>query len=170
MNRISRLTKKIGVIATYTLLIIIQTSFASCSGNYGKLKPSFDVTRMFEDHKILTDHSYYYSGPDAKPDAIIGIHDSYTLNSRLWKPVDLTPKQLKNWINFISSDTGYSFRHYGSLILDPTGKQVGVWYSPWDWTIVRMENDNHIVVHTPRKTVYRPLILILPFWGSGHND
>jgi hypothetical protein len=34
-------------------------------------------------------------------------------------------------------------------ILDAAGKQIGIWYSVWDTTIVKMEKDNQVVVHTP---------------------
>ena len=168
---ISRLNNKsIWMIATYTLLFIITTSFVGCANNFGRIHPGGEVTRMFEKHKILPDHRYYYSGSDAKPRGIIGIHNNYTLNSRLWKPVDLTPEQLKDWINFILIETTVSFYNYGALILDPNGNQVGVWYSPWDTTTVNIESDNQIIVPTPtdlpKKFLKKPLI----FWHHGPKD
>ncbi len=141
--------KKIPLIVTCILFIVVQTAFTGCSGSYGMLKPSLEVDKMFEEHKVLADHSYYYSGPDAAPNAIIGIDNNYTLNSTLWKPVDLTSEQLKKWIDLLTGSRGYTVTNAGSLILDPTGKRLGVWYSPVNWTTVKMESDNSIVVHTP---------------------
>ncbi len=150
MNKIIDLyKKKMLLIVTCILFIVVQAAFTGCSGSYGRLKPSLEVDKMFEELKILADHSYYYSGPEAVPTAIIGIDNNYTLNSTLWKPVDLTSEQLKKWIDFMTHYRGYSLINYGSLILDPTGKRLGVWYSPWSWTTVKMESDNSIVVHTP---------------------
>ncbi len=150
MNKITELDKKkMPVIVTCILFIVVQATFSGCFGSYGRLEPSLEIDKMFEEHKVLADHSYYYSGSDAKPNAIIGIDNNYTLNSTLWKPVDLTSEQLKKWIDFMTHYRGYSLINYGSLILDPTGKRLGVWYSPVNWTTVKMESDNSIVVHTP---------------------
>jgi len=137
------------MIVTYTLFFIIVTPFVGCSNNFGIIRSSGEVTRMFETYKILPDHRYYYSGSDAAPRAIIGIQNNYTLNSRLWKPVDLTPEQLKGWISFILKDTTISPYNFGALILDSNGNPVGIWYSPRATTTVKMESDNHIIVHTP---------------------
>lgn len=156
MNKIIELDKKkMPVIVTCILFIVVQAAITGCSGSYGRLKPSLEIEKMFEEHKVLDDHRYYYSGSDVKPNAIIGIDNSYTLNSTLWKPVDLTSEQLKKWIDFMTHYRGYSLTNYGSLILDPTGKRLGVWYSPWNWTTVKMESDKSIVVHTPDTIQFR---------------
>ena len=154
------------MIVTCTLFFIIMTSFVGYANNFGRIHSSGEVTRMFETYKILPDYRYYYSGSDVKPRGIIGIHNNYTLNSRLWKPVDLTPEQLKDWINFILIDTTISIYNYGALILDPNGNQVGVWYSPRATTTVKMESDNQIIVHTPTDLPKKPLI----FWYLDPND
>jgi len=154
---VSRLSNKSRwMIGAYILFFIVTASFIGCADNFGRIQSSGEVTRMFETYKVLPDHRYYYSGSDAKPRGIIGIHSSYTLNSRLWKSVDLTPDQLKDWINFILSDTTLSTYNYGALILDSNGYQVGIWYSPWARTTVKMESDNHIVVHTPTEPTVLP--------------
>ncbi len=160
--------KKIPLIVTCILFIVVQTAFTGCSGSYGMLKPSLEVDKMFEEHKVLADHSYYYSGPDAAPNAIIGIDNNYKLNSTLWKPVDLTSEQLKKWISFMTHYRGYSLINYGSLILDPTGKRLGVWYARCNVTTVKMESDNSIVVHTPEMT--QPRRTSGSFWSTiGEN-
>ncbi len=156
MNKIIDLyKKKIPLIVTCILFVVVQAAFTGCSGSYGRLKPSLEVDKMFEELKILADHSYYYSGSDVKPNAIIGIDNNYTLNSTLWKPVDLTSEQLKKWIDFMTHYRGYSLTNAGSLILDPTGKRLGVWYSRCNETTVKMESDKSIVVHTPCRTSSR---------------
>jgi hypothetical protein len=154
------------MIVTCTLFSIITALFVGCANNFGRIHPSGEVTRMFETYKILPDYRYYYSGSDVKPRGIIGIHNNYALNSRLWKPVDLTPEQLKDWINIILNDTTISIHNYGALILDPDGNQVGVWYSPRATTIVKMESDNQIIVHTPDDQTKKPML----FWGLDHDD
>lgn len=168
MHRKSRLNKKrIWTIATWTLLLIVPATLAGCSTSHGSLRPSLEVSQIFETYKILPDHRYYYSGPPAKPNGIIGIHNSYTLNPGRWKTLDLTPEQLKNWISFMPDEISDLLRHKGALILDHTGKRVGVWYSHWDLTSVKIENDNQIVVYTPftSQQPKKPLFL-----GPRQND
>ena len=131
------------------LMLIFQTAFLGCAANYGSLRHSREVTHSFETYKILADYRYYYSGVDTEPNAIIGIDRRYQLCSKLWKEVDLTSTQLKSWIDRMQQTHEFPVSPSGSLILDPAGRQVGIWYSAWDNTIVKMEKDNHIVVHTP---------------------
>ncbi|MDI6687942.1 MAG: hypothetical protein QME06_06955 [Desulfobacterales bacterium] len=140
---------KIYIIGAGILMLIVQTAFLGCTANYGSLRGSRDVTHVFETYKILVDYRYYYSGADTEPDAIIGIDRHYQLSSKLWKEVALTSTQLKNWIDRMNQTYDFPVSPFGSSILDAAGKQIGIWYSVWDTTIVKMEKDNQIVVHTP---------------------
>ena len=72
----------------------------SCAGkgNYGRLVPNDKVKNRFETYQLPPGLTYYYSGPDAFPKALIGIQNAYRLESTFWKPVDLTKTQLKRWL------------------------------------------------------------------------
>ncbi|MFH1582128.1 MAG: hypothetical protein ABIC39_08725, partial [Pseudomonadota bacterium] len=96
---------------------------------------------------------------ETEPNAIIGIKNDYVLATKLWKGVDLDGKQLKNWIDRMHQTHDFPISPYGSLILDHEGKQVGIWYSAWDSTIVKIEKDNHIVVHTPTVPIKKIMFL-----------
>jgi len=141
--------KKIYIIGASILMLIIQTAFLGCTANYGGLRGSREVTNVFEAYKILPDYRYYYSGAETEPDAIIGIDRRYQLSSKLWKEVALTSTQLKNWIDRMNQAYDFPVSPFGSSILDTAGKQIGIWYSVWNTTIVKMEKDNQVVVHTP---------------------
>ncbi|MBL6996663.1 hypothetical protein [Desulfobacula sp.] len=169
MNKIKDLYKKrIPLLVSCILFVVVQVAFAGCSGSYGRLKPSLEIEKMFEEHKVLADHSYYFSGSDVNPNAVIGIDNNYTLNSKLWKPVNPTSEQLKDWIDNMTHYRGYALTNYGSVILDSTGKRLGVWYSPWNWTTVKMESAKSIVVHTP--DMNPPRRTSGSFWGTlGEN-
>jgi hypothetical protein len=124
--------------------------FMSCAGaNYGGLRFSRDVSNLFESYQVLDSHSYYYSGSDARPNGILGLQKNYTLRSKLWKPVELTPDQLRLWVNMMTDHRGTSIRIYGSHVIAPDGTEIGIWYSPWDWTTVKMEDDRHVLIGTP---------------------
>ncbi|MBW1842152.1 MAG: hypothetical protein JRI75_10235, partial [Deltaproteobacteria bacterium] len=118
---------KRSLLATALILFFsFQTAFG-WGKNYGMLKKSTDVNNMFVSHQVLPDHTYYYSGVDAAPNAIIGNQNTYTLESKLWKPVDLTPEQLKKWLRILLRDRDRPATTWGAYILDPAGKEIGVW-------------------------------------------
>jgi len=137
------------IISAVFLFFIFQIAFSGCASNYGSLKPSSEVTQIFETYGIFPGYKYYYSGTDTEPNAIIGINHQYQLCSNLWKKVDLTRAQLETWISNMKHIQDFSVGPSGSLILDSNGQQAGIWYSAWSNTIVKMGKDNNIVVHTP---------------------
>lgn len=134
-----------------SILITLLLSFLSgcAGGNFGSLRLSSEVDNLFQSHQVLDNHNYYYSGSDAIPNGIIGVHKDYTLQSGLWKPVDLTPDQLKQWVFLMTNHKGTSIRIYGSRIFGPDGTAIGVWYSPYDQTVVKMLENHDVVIHTP---------------------
>ena len=136
------------LIAILILFFSFQTAFAR-SSSCGILKPNLDVNNLFISHKILPDHKYYYSGPDDVPKAIIGIDNNYTLDSKMWKPVDLTPEKLKKWCRNMFSDNDQPATNWGADILDPNGKKVGIWFSRQKRTSVNMLDNNRVQVYTP---------------------
>jgi len=131
------------------IVLIIAMCLSACSANYGYLKRSLDASDTFEKFEVLPDYTYYYSGSDFKPNAILGIHKDFSLRLKLWKKVDLNSKQLQKWVSNMTSYLGYSLVNYGSDIYAPDGRKIGIWYSPWHWTTVKMGNDNEVIIHTP---------------------
>jgi len=131
------------------IVFVVAVCLSGCSANYGYLRKSLEVAKTFERYEVLPDHVYYYSGSDFKPNAVMGIHNDFSLRSRLWKKVDLDSAQLQEWVGNMTSYLGYSPVNYGSVIFAPDGRQIGIWYSPWHWTTVKMVNDNEVIVHTP---------------------
>ncbi len=117
--------------------------------NFGTLKLSSEVSEIFQTYRVLPNHRYYYSGSDTKPKAIIGIDQTYSLETRLWKEAaDLNSEQLKRWV-----DQMLGFRPpgrtFGSAILSANGEKVGIWYSPYVYTTVKVEADNQVMVYPP---------------------
>ena len=116
----------------------------SCTtSNYGKLQPSPEITKIFDDYRILSDHLYYYSGLQGVPDAIIGIQSNYSLKSKRWQPVDLTSLSLRKWVDRMAYVHMVTPR--GAWILGPDGNRIGVWYSARHQTTVRVEQGNRVV-------------------------
>ncbi len=134
------------------MLLVTLSVFLGCSGHYGRLAVNDAVKIQFEDYEILSDYHYYYSGSFARPRAVIGIHEAYTLQSDLWVPVALTRDRLKDWVNYYGSQTNYLQGSNGSDILTEDGKKIGVWYAfiDWkDWATVKMIDKKVVSISTP---------------------
>jgi len=120
----------------------------SCANsNYGKLEATQESTKIFDNYQILSDHSYYYSGLHGVPDAIVGIHSSYSLKSKMWQQVDFSSLLLRKWVDRMSYVHAVTPR--GAWILGPDGNRIGVWYSARHQTTVRVEQGNRVVIVPP---------------------
>lgn len=121
-----------------------------CLAGYGRMGYSREATRLFESYQLLPDHKYYYSGPEANPVAVIGIHRDYILDSSLWLEVDLNSQKLKSWVRTMKDKHhNYPESPDGYYILDPEGKKIGIYYTPWNPGPVKMLSNNHVSVYLP---------------------
>ena len=83
---------------------------------------------------------------------MIGIKKSYTLQSKLWVPIELTKVKLKRWVNYISEYEQYQLTNNGYAILAENGEKIGVWYAfiGWkDWAAVRMIDEGVVSISAP---------------------
>ena len=127
-------------------LVGLLCSCATTS-HYGRLQSSHDISQLFKKAQVLSDHTYYYSGLQGVPDAIIGIHPNYTLRAKLWQQVDFSHLTLKKWIfrmNYV-----HLVRPQGAWILGPDGDRLGIWFSAERQTSVRLDSENRLIVAPP---------------------
>ena len=133
---------------TSLLIVMMLAVLSGCSSpSYGRLQSSHEVTQVFQNNQILSDHLYYYSGFQRIPYVIIGIDNKFSLRSGRWRPIELNPTLL-NQLAYRMRHV-YSLQPRGAWILDPEGRRVGIWYSSRYQTTVIMEKDNQVVVVTP---------------------
>ena len=139
-------------------------ALSACAGNYGRVQKSSKVDQIFTTYQVLGDYRYYISGRKNLPEAILGVHQDYTLETTQWTRVSPTEKQLKEWVDgldFYFHDLPHH-NPYGYVILGPSGKQVGIWYSIWDYTPVIFKEDNVVQIYPP--------IMPDPFDSGGDDD
>lgn len=130
------------------VMALMMALLSGCSSaTYGRLQSSHEVTQVFQNKQILSDHQYYSSGFQRIPYGIIGIGNKYRLRSSRWKAIDLNPTILNQLIYRMSHV--YSIEPRGAWILDQDGNRVGIWYSSRYQTTVKIEKDNYVVVVTP---------------------
>jgi hypothetical protein len=147
------------------VLFVFIFALSACAGNYGRVQKSSKVDQIFKTYRVLNDHRYYISGRENLPEVILGVHQDYTLETTQWTQVSLTEQQLKEWVDgldFYFHDLPHH-HPYGYAILDPSGKQVGIWYSIWDYTPVIFKGDKVVQIYPP--------IMPDPFGdGDDNND
>jgi hypothetical protein len=137
----------------FLLLLLTVFLITGCARptDFGKLVRNDEVKKAFESSTILPDHTYYYTGPEAKPDAIMALHNSYTLANKrnFWIKVDITEEMLHSWNRIIDNSYRVKFPYYGSRIITSDGKEAGAWYSRYDHTVVKSPTPQSIIVYTP---------------------
>lgn len=136
-----------------TVCLILFAVCVGCSESYGRLQRNREVDQIFKTYQVLPDHKYYYTGPEGRPDAIMGIKNEFTLETTLWTRFKASVATLKEWVDSINFHHTSSVRHdpYGYIILDPKGTRLGIWYSIWNWTTVIVKEDKRIQVYPPAK-------------------
>ena len=141
-------------IFSWALFVFVMTSAVGCATlykDYGKIEPNAEVTHSIERYQIDPDLNYYISGSTSVPNAIMGLKRSYTLDSDLWKKVEMTPDVIKNLVyNMQLRAAGFSVRLQGFFILDNKGRQLGIFYSLSDVnTFVKMQDEKTVIINTP---------------------
>ena len=155
MNMLNRLQGTCSIGLFFLSVAVIFLASCAGTGNYGRLVHNDKVKNVFETYQLPTGYTYYYSGPDAYPDAVIGIRNEYHLESRFWKPVELTKTLLKSWLEKRGhTRVGYNLTKNGSDIITPDGRQVGIWYAVRNWqdlATVKMIDDKTVTISPPLK-------------------
>jgi hypothetical protein len=146
-------------IILYALCILILLPCVGCatmgSKNYGSIVPDGRVMEAFDRFQVDPNYDYFYSGSEVYPSAVIGLDKSYTLESDLWKKLDMTPVKLKEIVTnmkFKSATVNFRSPLHGFAIFDDSGKQIGVWYSIIEATTkssVRMKDTKTVLIDTP---------------------
>lgn len=134
----------------YTLIVVLfGLTACAISSNYGKLVRSGEIDDMVESAQVLADHTYYFTGPEDEPDAIIAIQSGLTLKSKYWIKVENVAEQLETWNRYIENETKYLYPYEGARILNLEGEQVGIWYSRYDHTVIEFPDPSSIIIYAP---------------------
>lgn len=146
-------------IVLYALCILILLPCAGCATmlfkNYGSIVPDGGVMEAFDKFQVNPNYDYFYSGSEVYPSAVIGLDKSYTLESDLWKKVDMTPAKLREIVMSMknkAATVNFAVAPHGFAILDDKGKRIGVWYSILEAATnasVRMKDSTTVLMDTP---------------------
>jgi hypothetical protein len=125
--------------------------------NYGSIRPNGKVTDSFESYEVKPDLIYYFSGAETAPTAIIGVDKRLTLDSQLWKMIEVTPEKLETLVqNMKATVAEHDETLHGFDILDNQGKYMGEWFSMLGiHVVVKMGKENNLAITTPSIDTYR---------------
>jgi len=135
--------------AATTLLLASGLLLSGCTGSYGRLKPSAAWTDAFTNQLELPDYNYYYCGRENLPYAVVGIDPQYTFEDRLWHKIE---SKAIVYRRAAGSRLWNAQRFQGADILDAKGNKIGIWFSSYTTTTVKIGPGNTVAVYNP----YRP--------------
>lgn len=126
------------------LLLAGMTLIGACAGSYGKLVSTPVFLDQYKQQTLPSDLQYYYCGRSGLPYAVVGINDTYRFNDRVWFRIDTMDEVYKKIYNL--SDLHPHARTMRTAdILDPDGNRIGVWFSFYHHTPVRVDPDSRIL-------------------------
>jgi hypothetical protein len=123
---------------------------------YGSFEPNENIAQAFEMHRIDPDLLYYISGSDVYPNAIMGLNRHYTLDTPLWKQVDMKPETLRDMVQGMQKKAAESdLSLLGWSMRDEGGREIGVWYSVlFATTSIKVQAGNSVDVYRPPQRTY----------------
>ena len=137
------------------VLIAISVSIVTgcAAAGYGRLYQDAEVTRLFTSNSVPDDYRYYTNGRTHMPYAIIGIDQRYSINLKIWEPVLPNTDAFAKKVLFIwRPDVLESFNTaQGAWIVAPDGEKIGIWYSMYPYTTIKMQEDNQVMIFSPFK-------------------
>lgn len=97
---------------------------------------------MFVANSVPSDFKYYTNGRDQMPYAIIGIKPGVSHETQLWQSVEPNTEDFADKVKFIYNPNDWDKLDpaQGAWILDPSGTRVGIWYSRYPRTTVKVTN------------------------------
>jgi len=139
---------RIAAVAAALLLLLL----AGCADfkMRGSVEEDRDVTASLRSFEFRPDMNYYSSGPDAHPNALLGLTKDYVLEPGLWKKVD-SADELKAMVWGMNKNAREMYANvHGFRVLDNEGKAIGVWYSHISKrAMLIMKGDRKVLVYTP---------------------
>jgi hypothetical protein len=136
-------------------LLALLLLAAACGRPAYIFREDLRINEALESYRPLPGYTYYYSGPEEFPLAILGIRPEYRLKKGFWIPVELTEKKLRRWMETIDNPhRNLRTRYHGKVIRTAEGEEIGIWYSPQEWSTVRLGADREVEIHTPPNTLY----------------
>jgi hypothetical protein len=128
------------------VLLFLSVSFllSGCVGASGKLQFNPALLDQYKSAGLPKAYNYYYCGRSGLPYAVVGIDDAYGFNDRVWFKIESEQDVYKK-IGNLSDLHRESGPKVSSDILDGEGNKIGVWFSYYRTSGVRVDPETRIV-------------------------
>ncbi len=148
------------------ILILAISSGCAAINRPRMLHRSMEVNKIMESREVLQNHTYYYTGSQDKPDAIIAISNEYQLQESVnWVRIKVDEKQLRDWNLVIDNAARIYLTYDGYYIMTPDGRRAGILYSKYSFTVIKYPAPNRIVIYPPDPTPEQRLRERLHGWN-----
>jgi hypothetical protein len=113
------------------LLVLVGGIVAACSmANIGAMRNSSEVTQQFEKLEARPNYRYWYLNQENSPYAVVGLEREYRLDDDpMWQAVAADSTTFRKVVGLVQSFPLPNSYTSGFAIMDPQGRQIGVWYS-----------------------------------------
>jgi len=163
-------------VTAFAMAVSVAILLWGCAGmdrgtgtvGYGKIRPSNEAGKAFENYRVKPDHTYYISGVESHPNAIIAIDNRYTLETNLWKRrvfvrertslpfVRIKEQSMKYYVKGMKAKVAqFNIPLMGFHICDNLGNDIGDWYSILEAPrSIRILKDNRLSIVPPPSNLY----------------
>ncbi len=139
------------VAAVLCLLVSLLALTGCVSGTYGKLKTNETLMGQYKDKTLPGDYQYYYCGRSGLPYAVVGIDRDYSFDEKFWSKIEST-EDIYLKIRNLNDHSWGSTIMFSKEILGPDGKKIGIWFSYYNTTPVKVDSQtNSVAVYNPYK-------------------
>lgn len=142
---------QLSIVLRFLACMLLLSVLGGCvpSGPTGRWRQSMEAQQLFESATLLSDHTYYYIGSRAHPDAIIAINNKYVLQTTVWAEIAVDQRVLNDWMAWYRSDISLYCPHRGGYIFTPDQQIAGIWYSKDQISTVRSPQPGVLEVYPP---------------------
>jgi hypothetical protein len=139
------------ITAAAVVAVIFLAVWRFSSGNYGRILPNNEITAAYNAHHSDPQCSYFISGPDDFPNAIMGLNKAFTLDNDLWKGIDPTQEKIKNLVDNMTHRAAERNEFLqGYAVLDEKGHTIGNWFSlPGLDIAIKRSGERNFMITTP---------------------
>jgi hypothetical protein len=148
-HEIGRRSRSPGILSVFLLIPLFMVGCTA--GQYGQLQRDSHVTQMFNSGSVPNSYRFYTIGRSDLPYAIIGIAPDYHLVLDDWDPVEPNTRAFARKVRAIWIPQTWDRLEsgQGARILDRQGNQIGIWYSMYPHTVIKVLTDHRVEIFSP---------------------
>jgi hypothetical protein len=127
--------------------LLILLFLSACSQDFGRIHWDQDVTQAFQNNQVQPYYNYYQYTIGTQVYAIVGLDRELEMSSNIWRELssdmeDFSLATSRIWDNY----TQLPEYPRGAIIRNPSGENVGVYFSSIRFVSVKFKPNNRVMV------------------------